>query len=105
MKCRACGRPIDNNSRFCTYCDCDNYPEMNNVKTKDSPNAYSSKTTAANRNTASKTYQSAYSKTHSNAPVNNKSFQKKNTSGPFGCVITAITIVLIIFFLLSFIFS
>lgn len=99
MKCRACGRPIDNNSRFCTYCDCDNYPEMNNVKTKDSPNAYSS------QNTASKTYQSAYSKTHSNAPVNNQSFQKKNTSGPFGCVITAITIVLIIFFLLSFIFS
>lgn len=36
MRCRACGRVIDDNSRFCFYCDCDNYPEMNHVKTKGS---------------------------------------------------------------------
>lgn len=34
MKCRNCGRLIEEGSRFCTYCDCDNYPEMNKVKTK-----------------------------------------------------------------------
>lgn len=34
MRCRNCGQILENGSRFCTYCDCDNYPEMNRVKTK-----------------------------------------------------------------------
>lgn len=34
MKCRNCGQLLENGSRFCTYCDCDNYPDMNRVKTK-----------------------------------------------------------------------
>ena len=35
MKCSHCGKPIDPNSRFCTWCDHDNYAYMNQVRTKD----------------------------------------------------------------------
>lgn len=34
MKCRNCGQLLEKGSRFCTYCDCDNYPDMSRVKTK-----------------------------------------------------------------------
>lgn len=34
MRCKKCGRVMDEKSRFCTYCDNDNYPQMNKVNTK-----------------------------------------------------------------------
>lgn len=44
MRCRNCGQALENGSRFCTYCDCDNYPEMNRVKTKNTHYATSNRT-------------------------------------------------------------
>ena len=34
MRCKNCGNIIDDNARFCTKCDTDNYPEMNKIRTK-----------------------------------------------------------------------
>lgn len=99
MKCRACGRTIDDNSRFCTYCDCDNYPEMNHVKTKgsDNGNAYTmNRTSSAPKYTRpgqrANTNRQTYGQTKNNS-------QKNNQPGNMGCMalllIMAVMIVII----------
>lgn len=97
MRCRACGRVIDDNSRFCFYCDCDNYPEMNHVKTKGSSSRdfdnmqYSGTQNRNRRTSANKTYLG-----NSGAQKNNNSKQNANP----GCFIALliIAVIWIVFF-------
>lgn len=109
MKCRACGRIMDDNSRFCFNCDCDNYPEMNHVKTKgatayDADNMQYSgakQSFAGNHRAAErKTYSASNSRTQSNNAQ--KDSAKGNSSNP-GCFLAVIVaVVWILIIILSF---
>lgn len=82
MRCRNCGQLIENGSRFCTYCDCDNYPEMNRVKTK---------------NTHSVAH---LNNTYKAVPKNNMQPKtKQNSKKKSGCV-PIVVIIIIIYILL-----
>ncbi len=102
MKCRACGRTIDDNSRFCTYCDCDNYPEMNHVKTKgsDNGNAYTmNRTSSAPKYTRPGQRMNVNRQTYGQAQNNS---QKGKQSGNMGCmVVLLIMAVMIVIFIAS----
>ena len=99
MKCRACGREIDDNSRFCTFCDCDNFPQMNQVKTKNkhhrNPANNSSTVGKYNAPKPGSGYSNKYNKPQ------NSNTQKKSSSGGAGCII-AIIIIAIIYFIFMF---
>ncbi len=94
MRCKACGRVIDPNSRFCSYCDNDNYPEMNQVRIKG--NRPASGGNAASPRTQYK--QSTATPRPANAlkPANANAQQQNGK----GCV-TVIIVIFFILFLLS----
>ena len=94
MRCKACGRVIDNNMRFCTYCDHDNYPGMNKVKLKGdkNENVNNSKVYRPNNsyNNRLNTQQNAKN------GGNSKNTNAKNS----GCIVVAV-IIFIVFTVIS----
>lgn len=86
MRCKACGRIIDDSSRFCTFCDHDNYPEMNKVKTKGAkPDAL--------KDQPSTHYTSTPSKTTGNKQ---KTADSKSAGCGFAIVIIAVILIILI---------
>ncbi len=70
MKCSHCGKPIDDHTRFCPWCDHDNYPQMNRVQTKTTASAakrHSQKTAGNNIPRPNVPNQPAQNKTNQNA--------------------------------------
>lgn len=90
MKCSHCGKPIDDHTRFCPWCDHDNYPQMNRVQTKT--------TTSAQKRPSQKTAGKTYNIPHPNVP--NQSTQNKANQNTAGCVVLIIVaVVLLIVFI------
>ncbi len=88
MRCKACGKIIDDTSRFCTYCDHDNYPELNQVKTKGTmSDAFESK--QVRMNTAA-------------SPQNQNAKKNPEKAGGVGCVFVFFFIAFIIFLIMIF---
>lgn len=101
MKCKSCGHVIDSNMRFCTYCDHDNYPEMNTVHLKGDKTA--NKYPNAKNTVYSKSYTSNSHSTNQkvlNNNTNTNSNNKKANNQNTGCLVIAV-IIFILFVIFS----